>query len=146
MATKLSILFFYLSLFGSFKNLKLCAWITILVVGIGGSVLTILILFQCRPVKFITSPADSSIMSNGIPAIQVSAAFSAQYPRPSGTRCLNTVTILYASAPLNITTDLAILLLPMPALTALNLPKKEKIIVVCLFAGGGLSVNKALRL
>lgn len=59
MTVKMSILFFYLNLFGSFKNLKLCIWITMSVVGIGGFVLTLLILFQCRPV----SPVNSNDLS-----------------------------------------------------------------------------------
>lgn len=119
MATKISILFFYLSLFKNFKPLKWGAWITMAVVGIGGLIMTMLILFQCQP---------------------ISAAFTTDYNSTLGSNCRNVITIFYASAPLNIITDLAILLLPMPVLTSLNLPRKEKIVVVCLFAGGGFVV------
>jgi hypothetical protein len=38
-----------------------------------------------------------------------------------------------SSAPVNILTDLAILFLPMPILTALCLPRKQKIILIALF-------------
>ncbi|KAH8151192.1 uncharacterized protein LAJ45_04894 [Morchella importuna] len=119
MATKISILFFYLSLFKNFKPLKWGAWITMGVVGIGGLIMTMLILFQCHP---------------------ISAAFTIDYDPLLESHCRNVITIFYASAPLNIITDLAILLLPMPVLTSLNLPRKEKIVVVCLFAGGGFVV------
>lgn len=57
---------------------------------------------------------------------------------PETARCIETYALIYASAPLNVITDLLILILPMPVLTSLRLPKKQKIILIAVFAGGGL--------
>lgn len=113
MATKTSILIFYLSLS---KTQKLFRWATIstlVVVNVGGLALTILNIVQCRP---------------------VSAAWMS--PVPVTAHCTNIVTIYLSSAPLNIITDLAILFLPMPILTSMRLPKKQKIILVITFGFG----------
>lgn len=67
--------------------------------------------------------------------VQVSAKFQ---PSPPSFKCMSTYKLLYASGPINLITDLAILILPMPILTSLRLPKKQKIILIVLFATGGL--------
>ena len=67
---------------------------------------------------------------------QVSATFQSSLP-PSF-KCMSTYKLLYASGPINLITDLAILILPMPILTSLRLPKKQKVILIMLFAAGGL--------
>ncbi|KAH7125680.1 MFS monosaccharide transporter-like protein [Dendryphion nanum] len=113
MATKTSILIFYL---GLSKTQKIFRWATIatfLVVNIGGLALTLLNTLQCRP---------------------VSAAYSV--PTPKSASCTNIVTIYLSSAPLNIITDLAILFLPMPILTSMRLPRKQKTILVITFGFG----------
>jgi hypothetical protein len=50
--------------------------------------------------------------------------------------CTDIVVIYLSSAPLNIITDLAILVLPMPILTSMRLPKKQKTILVVTFGFG----------
>ncbi|KAF2740697.1 MFS monosaccharide transporter-like protein [Polyplosphaeria fusca] len=113
MATKTSILIFYLTLS---KTQKIFRWTTIAtfaVVNVGGLALTLLNILQCRP---------------------VGAAFKT--PVPDTASCTNIVTIYLSSAPLNIATDLAILFLPMPILTAMRLPKKQKVILVVTFGFG----------
>lgn len=57
---------------------------------------------------------------------------------PPGAKCIEIYTLTYTSAPINVITDLAILILPMPVLTSLRLPSKQKIILIMVFAGGGL--------
>ncbi|PWW80720.1 MFS general substrate transporter [Tuber magnatum] len=114
MATKTSILVFYLGLSKNYKLLRIANWATLAIVNIAGLVLTLLIAFQCEP---------------------VSATFRSSLP-PSF-KCIPTYTMLYASGPVNLITDLAILILPMPILTSLRLPKKQKIILIVLFAAGG---------
>jgi hypothetical protein len=47
------------------------------------------------------------------------------------------VTLYLVSAPVNILTDLIILFLPMPLLTGLTLPPKQRIILIASFALGG---------
>ena len=113
MATKTSICLFYLTLA---KNQQIFKWSTIatlLVVNIAGIALTLLNIFQCRPVN---------------------AGFES--PRPSTARCTDIVTLYLSSAPVNIITDLALLFLPMPILTAMRLPRNEKIILIVTFSFG----------
>ena len=50
--------------------------------------------------------------------------------------CISIETIYLASAPVNIATDLAILVLPIPMLTALLLPRRQKTILVLTFLLG----------
>lgn len=113
MATKTSILIFYLSLSETQKIFRWATISTLVVVNVGGLALTILNIVQCRP---------------------ISAAW--MYPVPATAHCTNIVTIYLSSAPLNIITDLAILFLPMPILTSMRLPKKQKIILVITFGFG----------
>ena len=51
MATKTSILVFYLGLCNNYKLLRIANWATLAVVNIAGLVLTLLIAFQCNPVN-----------------------------------------------------------------------------------------------
>jgi hypothetical protein len=111
MATKTSILVFYLS-----KTHKIFRWATygtLAVVNCGGLALTLLNILQCQPVN---------------------AAWKS--PIPASASCTNIVTIYLSSAPLNIITDLAILFLPMPILTSMRLPKKQKSILIITFGFG----------
>jgi len=103
MATKTSILVFYLSLSAGDRTFKWACIATLVVVNTGGFALTIGTIFQCRP---------------------VSAVFDLIVP--TGAQCTDVLTIYLASVPLNLITDLALLLLPMPIITAMRLPKKQK--------------------
>jgi fucose permease len=113
MATKTSILIFYLSLSSTQKVFRWATIATLAVVNIGGLALALLNTLQCRPLH---------------------AAWAS--PVSSTARCTNVVSIYLSSAPLNIATDLAILFLPMPILTAMRLPRKQKIILVVTFGFG----------
>lgn len=113
MATKTSILVFYLTLSRTQKIFRWACFGTLAVVITGGVALTLLNILQCRPVD---------------------AAF--ETPVPPTASCTNIVTIYLSSAPLNIITDLAILVLPMPILTSMRLPTKQKAILVITFGFG----------
>ena len=113
MATKTSILIFYLTLSKSHKVFRGLTIATMVVVNAAGLALTCLNIFQCRP---------------------VAAVFQETLP-PQAT-CTDIVTLYLSSAPVNIITDLAILLLPMPILTSLRLPRKQKIILIITFSFG----------
>lgn len=113
MATKTSILIFYLTLSKTHRTFKWATWATLFVVNAGGFALTMLNVFQCSP---------------------VGALFN--YPIPETAKCTDIVTIYLSSAPLNILTDLAILILPMPVLTGMRLPRKQKIILIVTFSFG----------
>ncbi|KAL8698201.1 MAG: hypothetical protein Q9201_006699 [Fulgogasparrea decipioides] len=113
MATKTSICLFYLTLA---KNRPIFKWATIatlVVVNLAGTALTLLNIFQCHP---------------------VSGGF--QKSRSPNVKCIDIIALYLSSAPINIITDLALLLLPMPILTAMRLPRNEKIIVIVTFSFG----------
>jgi fucose permease len=115
MLTKTSIIVFYLSVMSKDVDpvFKWSNWLTLAVVNIAGLALTLLNMFQCRP---------------------VGAAL--RYPTPANAKCTDIVTLYLSSAPVNIITDLAILFLPMPILTGMRLPKKQKIILIVTFSFG----------
>ena len=113
MLTKTSILTFFLTLARGNPLFRWCNYLTLTVVNVAGLALTILSIFQCRP---------------------VSAGFL--YPTPLSANCIDIVTLYLSSAPVNIITDLALLFLPMPTLTGMRLPRKQKIILVVTFSFG----------
>ncbi|MCJ1448879.1 MAG: hypothetical protein MMC23_009398 [Stictis urceolatum] len=113
MATKTSILTFYLTLSKNQPIFKWASIATLVVVNVAGLALTILNVFQCRPV--------GAVFHQVIPA---------------NAQCTDLVTIYLSSSPVNIVTDLAILVLPFPVLTKMRLPKKQKIILIVTFSFG----------
>jgi fucose permease len=113
MATKTSILVFYLRLAkNTQKILRMASWACLLIVNLAGVVLTFMNIFQCRPVDAAWNPSvkDKS--------------------------CIPLLTEFICSAPVNIVTDLAILALPIPVLTGMKLPQRQKVILVLTFSLG----------
>lgn len=113
MATKTSICLFYLTLA---KNQPIFKWMTIatlVVVNVAGTALTFLNIFQCRPITGLF-----------------------HQPVPSSLKCIDIIALYLSSAPINIITDLALLVLPMPILTAMRLPRNEKLILIVTFSFG----------
>lgn len=113
MTVKTSILVFYMTLTRNQKVFRYANYITLGVVNAAGLALTLVNVLQCRP---------------------VSAAWRATLPADA--HCTDIVTLYLSSSPVNIITDLAILFLPMPILTQMRLPKKQKIILVITFSFG----------
>lgn len=112
MATKTSILVFYIRLSKNTQDvLRWGSYATLAIVNTAGIVLTFMNIFQCRP---------------------IAAAFS---PTTTG-RCIPLLTEFICAAPVNIITDLAILSLPIPVLTGMRLPPRQKTILVFTFALG----------
>lgn len=112
MATKTSILIFYLRMSrNTQKVLRIASYVTLGIVNIAGVVLTFLNAFQCNPVY-------------------------AAYETESNGKCISIVTLYLCSAPVNIITDLAILVLPIPVLTGMRLPQRQKTVLVFTFALG----------
>ncbi|RAL06990.1 uncharacterized protein BO97DRAFT_269482 [Aspergillus homomorphus CBS 101889] len=61
--------------------------------------------------------------------------------------CLSSEGLWFSNASMHITTDLVILVIPIPALLALELPKKQKIALISIFAiGGFVCVTSVCRL
>lgn len=113
MATKTSILIFYLRLSRNTQQLlRIASYVTLGVVNVAGVVLTFLNVFQCSPVP----AAYMGVNTNS--------------------KCISIVTLYLCSAPVNIITDLAILVLPIPVLTGMRLPQRQKTILVLTFALG----------
>lgn len=52
--------------------------------------------------------------------------------------CLNQFAVWFTNAAINILTDFAIILLPIPVIQKLNLGKRQKIGLISIFAVGGL--------
>lgn len=113
MAVKTSILVFYLTLTRNKKVFRWANYITLAIVNVAGLILTFVNVFQCDP---------------------VSAAYLVIHP--SGSKCTDIVTLYLSSSPVNIITDLAILFLPIPILTQMRLPFKQKAILVVTFSFG----------
>ncbi|KAM0333208.1 hypothetical protein ACHAQA_001868 [Verticillium albo-atrum] len=113
MATKTSILIFYLRLSkNTQKVLRLASWVTLGIVNVAGTVLTLINIFQCRPVP---------------------AAWQT-WTEPA--QCIPLLTEFICSAPINIITNLAIVALPIPVLTSMRLPPRQKYILVFTFSLG----------
>lgn len=113
MAVKTSILVFYLTLTKGEKVFRWANYVTLFAVNAAGLALTLVNVFQCRPVH---------------------AAHS--YPLPPDAHCIDILTLYLSSSPVNIITDLAILFIPNPILTQMRLPRKQKIILVITFSFG----------
>ncbi|PSR82472.1 major facilitator superfamily domain-containing protein [Coniella lustricola] len=114
MALKTSVLVFYLRLARNTQQiLRIASWVVLALVLVAGTVLTLLNIFQCRP---------------------IAASFSDAYEGQA--QCLPLLTEFVCSAPINIVTDLAILALPIPVLTGMRLPKRQKYILVLTFSLG----------
>lgn len=113
MAFKTSVLIFYLRLSkNTQKVLRLASWVVLVIVNLAGTVLTLLNIFQCNPVEAAFNMVD-----------------------PPG-QCIPLLTEFICSAPVNIVTDLAILALPLPVLTSMRLPPRQKVILIMTFALG----------
>ncbi|KAJ9621837.1 hypothetical protein H2204_011753 [Knufia peltigerae] len=115
MLTKTSIVVFFLSVMSKDVDpvFKWCNWLTLVLVNAVGTALTLYNIFQCRPI------------------VQAWA-----YPRSTDAKCADIVTLYLSSAPVNIITDIALLVLPMPILTGMRLPRKQKIILLLTFSAG----------
>ncbi|KAL7276627.1 hypothetical protein RUND412_000363 [Rhizina undulata] len=119
---KISICALYLRLSASilFQRVTKGVIITITIIAF---VSNIVLLFQCTPIQYAW---DKSI--------------------PGG-KCLRLAEFYYANAALNITTNLAVYLLPMPMLWGTNMPKRQKYGLCGIFGLGGFAcISSIVRL
>lgn len=112
-----SILYQYLRFFVE-RRFRLGAWFLIVFITVGGLAMTLTSCFSCQPIAFFS---DKSI---------------------EGGHCINLVAFWFSFSAFNIITDLAVLVLPMPVLKRLQLPRKQKISLIAVFALGGLYVQR----
>jgi hypothetical protein len=113
--TKTSILILYIRMSSPLNiSFRRAAWALVALVTTAGIVLTFLNVFQCRPVgnavKLTTKGEDD--------------------------QCINLVYLYLCSAPVNVITDLAIVLLPLPIITGIRMEKKQKYVIVGTFCTG----------
>ena len=112
---KLSDLLFYRRVFGMNKAMWFCVGLTL---GYWVSC-TVAFLVCCRPISY----------------------YWTQYVDPSGGRCVfNLYPFYIGNAAANVTTDVIILLVPMPLIWKLHMRTTQKILVCSIFMLGGLYV------
>ncbi|WRT66766.1 uncharacterized protein IL334_003729 [Kwoniella shivajii] len=112
MTIKLAILFLYRRMSEVQPWFRYGTYATMTIVTLSGVVCTFLAVFQCRPVR------------------------SAWHSREEGV-CIDMIALFLSTAPINILTDLAILLLPLPILTGLRMEMRQKVALIATFCVGG---------
>ena len=119
MLTKLSILGFYLRFFPFvlFPGLRTAIYVTIGITAASGISFAFTIIFQCTPISFFWSGFDD--------------------PVPAGS-CIDINIYAWTVASFNFALDLWLLVLPMPELLKLSLPRRKKVVVCLMFAVGSL--------
>ncbi|KFZ18480.1 hypothetical protein V501_01188, partial [Pseudogymnoascus sp. VKM F-4519 (FW-2642)] len=113
---KVSIIVQYLRIFVD-KRMRITCWVLLVAVTLYSLTTIFCAAFTCYPVHFFwdTDAAGSHT-------------------------CLDQKSLWFANASLNIVTDMLVLICPMPALSHLQLPKRQKIGVMLVFAIGGVTV------
>ncbi|KAG4436930.1 hypothetical protein IFR05_007581 [Cadophora sp. M221] len=114
--TKISILLLYLDIAKHQTFFRIATYAILSVVVVGGVTISFLTAFHCSPVQ---------------------AAYNADI---KNFKCISIQKTLLASAPINIGTDLAMLVLPIPLLTTLSLPLLRKTILILSFISGVIFV------
>jgi hypothetical protein len=115
MLIKLSILSLYVRLFGRLLYLRRLAYGIGIFVSCWTIMVVLVVAFQCHPVKYVWNK-DPSI---------------------DGT-CINQWLFFVVGSVPNVATDFAILILPMPAVWALNMGTAQKISVIGILLLGSL--------
>ncbi|KAI9677627.1 MAG: hypothetical protein M1817_006582 [Caeruleum heppii] len=119
--TKISILLLYLRIFIQ-KNYRRACWVLIVIIGLFGLSSAVASVFQCTPIR-------------------------RAYMRSVQGKCINLTASWYANAAFSITMDLTLLILPMPVVWALRMPKRNKQGLMLVFAlGGFVLVTSVLRM
>jgi len=111
--TKISIILLYLRIFVG-KPIRRACWIMMAIVVAYGLWNVVASVFSCYPIPYSW---DKTI---------------------EGGKCQDKMALWFSIAALNITTDLAIFALPMPVFASLQLPRKQKMCLMLVFAVGGL--------
>jgi len=119
--TKLSILFFYLRIFGpaAFPTLRRAIFITIGVTVAAGLSFCMTMVFQCTPVDSFWN-------------------FLEYDRREQPSHCIDINACGWAHGAVTFALDLWLMALPMPVLLKLSLPRRKKAEVCLMFAVGGL--------
>lgn len=108
--TKVSILLLYLRLFPKKSFVRAC-WAVVIIMGAFLQWTIFGFMFMCRPVPFFWNKSISG-------------------------HCMNPKFVYFTNAPFNIITDFVLFGLPVPILSTLQLPQRQKYGLIVLFAMG----------
>lgn len=111
--TKMSVLCFYLRVFPD-KGLRRNAWITLGLATAAWISFMFAVLFQCYPISYSWTVIDG----------------------PSAEHCDNVKAGFYAQAAVTIALDIPVILIPIPAVLKLHLPRRRKIGLIIVFSLG----------
>jgi hypothetical protein len=121
LCAKASILLQYFRVFPT-KRMRLICWVMIALLASYGTWCIISAFLNCYPV--------AKFWNHSLPG-----------------SCLDSKGLWFSNAAMHISTDLAILLIPVPALAVLDLPRKQKFALIAIFAlGGFVCVTSICRL
>ncbi|KAF3395979.1 hypothetical protein F1880_006955 [Penicillium rolfsii] len=121
LCAKASILMQYFRVFPT-RRMRIVCWVMITILGIYGTWCVISAFLTCVPVAKFWDPT--------LPGF-----------------CLSRPGLWFSNASMHITTDLAILIIPIPALIAIDIPRRQKIALMFVFAlGGFVCITSIVRL
>lgn len=136
MATKTSVLIFYLRLFKNTQFvLKYWSWALLAIVNVAGVILTFINIFRkLSPLAVHVTTFVARFSNCFAECDPVQAAWNPFYE--GHIECIPLLTEFICSSPINIITNLCLLFLPIPVLTEMRLPTRQKMAVVFLFSLG----------
>ncbi|KAI0889296.1 uncharacterized protein GGS22DRAFT_69641 [Annulohypoxylon maeteangense] len=111
--TKISILFFYLKVFPK-RSFRICAWALITCNLVYALTYDFLLIFQCNPISGAWTFWDGETES----------------------KCISINILGWSAAAINIALDLAVIVLPLPALFGLSLSLRKRLQIIAMFAVG----------
>ncbi|KAJ5176784.1 uncharacterized protein N7482_002661 [Penicillium canariense] len=121
LCAKASILLQYFRVFPT-RRMRIVCWVMITILGAYGTWCIISAFLNCLPV--------AKFWDDNIPGF-----------------CLSKPGLWFSNASMHITTDLVILIIPIPALIAIDIPRKQKIALMLMFAVGGfVCITSIVRL
>ncbi|KAJ5573841.1 Integral membrane protein [Penicillium hispanicum] len=115
LCAKASILMQYFHVFPT-RRMRIVCWVMITILGLYGTWAVISAFLNCVPV--------AKFWNDSIPGF-----------------CLSKPGLWFSNASMHITTDLVILTIPIPALLAIDIPRKQRFALMVLFALGGFIVR-----
>ncbi|CAI7627029.1 unnamed protein product [Penicillium glandicola] len=121
LCAKASILMQYFRVFPTHRMRVIC-WVMITILGIYGTWAVISAFLNCIPV--------AKFWDDSIPGF-----------------CLSKPKLWFSNASMHISTDIAILIIPIPALMSVDLPRRQKIALMIMFSlGGFVCITSIIRL
>ena len=120
-AVKFSILAFYSKIFWGSKPMRVAIYVLGVVVAAWGIAFALVTIFDCTPVKGAWTRFSTEALAD--PAV---APVCRVQPEPA----------YLSNSAINIVTDVAILLLPLPQVWRLDLPRAQKLAIYSIFAIG----------